>query len=173
MAQRDLAKKNVDLCLLCEEPGKGKRFTFFSGVCKGGSTTQLLSATVTVFERWRDLKIYEIHVCRECQQRLWAGRPNWTPLAAGAGAGVVLLLALGCLLVSPIAGLVIGMLALALAGAAVGFWFLHRSQKPVRAQLERLVVLAAIEVLPNDDNEDHTFLTNDQYLELVERGILG
>jgi len=170
---RDLKKKNVDRCFLCDQPGKGRRITFYSGVCKGGSTTKMLTVTVTVFERWRDLRIYEIHVCRECVQRLWARRPNWIPLATGIGAGVVLLIALACLLLSPIVALVFGVVALALGGGAVGLWFQHRAQKPDPDQMERLIVQEAIDILPEDGNEDHTFITNEQYRDLVRRGILG
>src|SRR4051794_11787454 len=58
-------------CFLCEQPVKGKRFTFYSGVKKGGTSHEMASCTVTFFERWSDLTMHEVQVCRDCQLRLW------------------------------------------------------------------------------------------------------
>jgi hypothetical protein len=170
----DLARKDVACCFFCDEPARGKRFTFYSGVRKGGSRTELYSATVTVFERWRDLKIYEIHVCRECQLRLWSERPNLAPILWAAGAALVLLLLIPSLILFDgvarlVVGGILGVTALVLGGLAAGLLLRHRAQKPDRSHLDPLVVCSAMHVLPD---EGHTFLTLEQYLELVDRGII-
>src|SRR5262245_27116934 len=85
--------KSAGECFLCGEEGKVKRFTFYSGERKGGSRTELLSATVTVSEWWNDLRMHEAHVCRECQERMWAEHVKWPPILCGIGAAVLLALA--------------------------------------------------------------------------------
>jgi hypothetical protein len=163
--------KSASECFLCNEEGKGKRFTFYSGVRKGGSRTELLSATVTVMEWWKDLRMYEIHVCRRCMDRLWAQHVKWPPILCFIGAAVLLVLAVPCVFLGVI-GLVIAgiLLVAALAAGGAGVWFYTQGKKPQRARLEPLVVKEAMEILPE---EGRTFITNDQYLDLVDRGIIG
>jgi hypothetical protein len=164
--------KSAGECFLCGEEGKGKRITFYSGARKGGSRTELLTATVTVHEWWKDLTLHEILVCRACQDRLWAQQKDWTPLLCGVGAAVFLVLAVPCAFFGLIGLVLAGVLlvaALAAGGAAV--WLhLQGKPKPTRALLDPLLVKEAMMLLPD---EGRTFLTNDQYIDLVDRGIIG
>ena len=166
--------KSAGECFLCEEEGKVRRVTFYSGVRKAGSRTELLCATVTVFERWRDLRIYEIHVCRECQQRLWAEHTKMPPILCAIGAALLLLLSVVCAVLLPgELGLVVavpfGLLALGVGGVAV-WLFMRQRAKPEREQIEPLIVKEAMWKFPD---EGHTFITSDQYVELIRQGILG
>jgi len=171
-----VAKKKAGECFLCGAEHKGRNFTFYSGVRKGGSRTELTTVIVTVFERWRDLRIYEIFVCRDCQLRLWADHTKWPPILWGGGAGLVALAAvLGGLLalLAPVAGLLVGvglgMVALALGGVAVWFLLRHLGKKPEREQLELLVVREAQRYFPTPR---HTFITVDQYQDLIRAGVV-
>jgi hypothetical protein len=168
-----VAKKSGD-CFLCDGVGKGRTFTFYSGVRKSGSTTQLTTVTVTVLERWRDLRIYEIFVCRECQLRLWSSHTLWPPVWCAVGAVPLVLLAVACVLLLPLAaglavGGLLGLAAMAAGGAAVWFLIRHLARKPAREPLERLVVREAIRDL---GEPGHTFITVDQYQELMRLGVV-
>src|SRR5262245_23301802 len=91
-------KKNVGACFLCEMPGKVRPFTFYSGVMKGGTTHRMLSCTVTFFERWSDLTLHEIQVCRSCQVRLWRQKHLLPMILFGSGTVVAVLFGLLTLL---------------------------------------------------------------------------
>jgi hypothetical protein len=164
--------KSEGECFLCGEEGKGKRFTFYSGERKGGSRTELLSATVTVSEWWNDLRMHEAHVCRECQERLWAEHVKWPPILCGIGAAVLLVLAAPIAILGGRVGLAIAAVlvvaALAVGGAAV--WFYTQGKRPQRARIEQLVVREAAGQFPDDGR---TYLTNEKYLDLVDRGVIG
>jgi hypothetical protein len=159
-------------CLLCNEHRKGKRITFYSGVRKAGSRTELLTATITIPERWRDLVLHEAHVCRECQARLWAQHSKWPPILCGIGAAVSLPPAVPIAVFGGGTGMVIGigLVIAALAAGGAGAWFYIQGQKPQRAQMESLIVREAMTLFPD---EGRTFMTNDQYVDLVDRGIIG
>jgi len=164
--------KSVDECLLCGREGKGKRFTFYSGERKGSSRTELLSATVTVSERWSDVQMHEAHVCRDCQERLWAEHVKWPPILCWAGAGALLVASLPIGLLGGGVGLAIAavLIVAALAAGGAGAWLYSQGKKPRRAQLEPLVVQEAMGWFPD---EGRTFITSEQYVELVDRGIIG
>jgi len=167
-------KKDAGGCFLCEEPGKGKKFTFYSGVVKGGTTHELLSCTVTFFERWSDLTMHEIHVCRDCQLRLWR-EERYPPVvfsAIGAGVAALLGLVLPFVLTGTariVATALAAVAALALAGTFVACLRRYRDPKPKHAQLEPLVLGEAMAKLP----EDHTYMTAEAYEERVGKGIIG
>ena len=168
-----MRRRDADDCFLCEQPVKTRRFTFYSGVKKGGTTHELLSCTVTFFERWSDLTMHEIEVCRDCQQRLWKEK-HFVPMAlCGAGAAVMALIALlGVLLPAPAMWLVVGLGGF--GALALGALFVVCRQqyqtKPKHSEVEPLVIRAAIPKLPP---ERHTYLTTDQYIERVQKGIIG
>jgi hypothetical protein len=168
-----VAKKSGE-CFLCDGAGKGRTFTFYSGVRKSGSTTRMTTVTITVLERWRDLRIYEIFVCRDCQLRLWSAHTLWPPIWCAVGAAPLVLMAVACMLLLPLAvGLVVGgmlgLLTMAVGGLAVWFLIRHLARKPQRAALERLVVREAMHDL---GEPGHTFITVDQYLDLMRLGIV-
>src|SRR3954454_9585180 len=94
-------KTNMDGCFLCEQPGKARRFSFYSGVMKGGTTHRLRSYKVTFFERWSDLILHDIGVCHDCQIRVWRRKHLLPMVLSGSGAGVVDLLALALLILLP------------------------------------------------------------------------
>src|SRR5262245_36015566 len=134
-------------------PVKGKRFTFYSGVLKGGSTTRLLTCTVTVFERWSDLTIHEIQVCRWCQLRLWRRKQLVPMVLAGSACGVVGLLGLPWLFLLPgVARFAVpalaALVALALGGVFAVYLWQFLAGKPKHAQLEPLVLAEAVGKLP-------------------------
>lgn len=58
----------------------------------------------------------------------------------------------------------------ALAAGGAGVWFYTQGKKPQRARLEPLIVREAVGQFPD---EGRTFITNDKYLDLVDRGIIG
>jgi hypothetical protein len=163
--------KSEGECFLCGAEGRGKRFTFYSGERKGSTTTELLSATVTVHERWSDLRMHEAFVCRDCQERLWAEHVKWPPIFCYAGAGALLLMAIPCVFFGTV-GMVIGiaLVVLALGVGGAGVWLQLQGKKPQRARLEPLIVREAMDQFPD---EGRTFLTNEQYIDLVDRGIIG
>jgi hypothetical protein len=168
-------KKDMDGCFLCEQPGKAKRFTFYSGVLKGGTTHRMLSCTVTFFERWSDLTMHDIGVCRDCQVRLWRHKQLPSMVLAACGAAVVGLFALVPLVLLPgAAGLVLAGLVAAVALALGGLFVVHlqryRLQKPKRDLVEPLVIEEARAKLPH---RDRTYLTTDQFIERQEKGIFG
>jgi hypothetical protein len=168
-------KKDMDGCFLCEQPGKAKRFTFYSGVLKGGTTHRMLSCTVTFFERWSDLTLHDIGVCRDCQIRLWRQKQLPSVVLSGSGAGVVALFTLAPLVLLPgTAGFVVAALpaatALALGGLFVFYLQRYRAQKPKRDQVEPLVIEKASAKLPY---RDRTFLTTEQFIERQDKGVFG
>ena len=168
-------KKNTDGCFLCEQPGKAKRFSFYSGVMKGGTTHKMLSCTVTFFERWSDMILHDIGVCHDCQVRLWRQKQLLPVVLSGSGAGVVALLALVPLVLLPgTVGFVLtalaGVLALALGGLFAFYLQRYLSQKPKRDQVETLVIEEASTKLPY---RDRTYLTMDQFMERQDKGVFG
>jgi hypothetical protein len=164
--------KSAGECFLCGAERKCKRFTFYSGERKGGSRTVLTTATVTVSERWNDVKMHEVHVCRACQERLWQNDVKWPPILCGAGGAVLLLPAVPVAIFGGGIGLAVAgaLVVAALAAGGVGAWLYTQGKKPQRARLEELVVEEAMKELPD---EDRTFITNDVYIDLVDRGIIG
>src|SRR5262245_32263981 len=168
-------QKDMDGCFLCEQPGKAKRFSFYSGVMKGGTTHRMLSCTVTFFERWSDLTLHDIGVCQDCQIRLWRQKQFPPVLLSGGGAGVVALLALVPLILLPWpAGLVVtglaAVVALALGGLFAFCLRRYLSQKPKRDQVEPLVIEEASAKLPY---RDRTYLTTEQFMERQDKGVFG
>src|SRR5262249_832908 len=131
-------RNDADDRFLCEMPGKCKRFTFYSGVMKGGTTHELLSCTITFFERWSDLTMHEIRVCRECQVRLWKQKFTLPLVAFAAGAGLALLVALvGLLLPWPalLAGVAVGGIGALAFGGLFAFQLQQsKNAKPKHAQ---------------------------------------
>jgi hypothetical protein len=165
----------MDGCFLCEQPGKARRFTFYSGVMKGGTTHKLASCTVTFFERWSELTMHDIGVCRDCQMRLWRQKQYPSMVYSGIGAAVLALFPMGLLLLVPgVAGFVAAALAaavaLALAGTFVFHLRLYRAQKPKRDQVEPLIIEEASTKLPH---RDRTYLTTEQYIERQDKGVFG
>ena len=168
------AKKESDECFLCDRLVKSKQFTFFSGVMKGGTTHRMLSCTVTFFERWSDLTMHEIQVCRECQLRLWQEKQFPPLVLLGGGAALAALVALVGVVLLPGAariavGALAGVAALALGGLFVVQLQQYQSRKPKQAQLEPLVIREAKDRLPD---EGHTYMTSEQYIERHEKGII-
>jgi hypothetical protein len=163
--------KGTGECFLCREEGKGKRFTFYSGVRKGGSRTELITATVTVMEWWKDLQVHEIHVCRDCQERLWRERVRWPPVLCGAGGAVLLLLAVPVAVFGGLAGLAVAaaLAVAALAAGGAGAWLYVQGGKPQRGQMDPLVVRAAMARFPD---HGRAYITSEVYLDLVDRGII-
>jgi hypothetical protein len=164
--------KTTGVCFLCGEEGKGKRFTFYSGIRSGGSRTELISTTVIVMEWWKDLQLHEVHVCQDCQERLWENHVRWVPIQCWLAAVTLLGAALPSAIVGGGVGLALAgvLLAAALTAGGVGFWLRVQNRKPRRARLEPLIVQAAMRRFPD---EGRTFLTNDVYIDLVDRGIIG
>jgi hypothetical protein len=168
-------KKRTDACFLCDGDGKLKKVTFYSGVMKGGTTHHLASVTVTFFERWSDLTMHEIQVCRDCQVRLWRQKHFLPMLLCGIGAAVLALVGVVALILVPgparFAALGLALVA-TLAAGAVGVVLAQRyfNKKPKHAQTEPLVVAAAKTRLPN---EGLTFLTSEQYVARYEQGVFG
>jgi hypothetical protein len=167
--------KEMDSCFLCEQPVKAKRFSFYSGVMKGGTTHRLRSVTVTFFERWSDLTVHDIGVCRDCQIRLWRQKYFLPVVLSGIGAGVVALLALVPLILLPeTAGFVMAgltaVVALALGGLFAFYLRLYLAQKPKRDQLEPLVIDEASAKLPD---RGRTYLTMEQFQERQDKGVFG
>jgi hypothetical protein len=167
-------KKDADVCFLCEQPGKGKRFTFYSGIKKGGTTHRMASCTITFFERWSDLMMHQVHVCRDCQVRLWRRSRLLPTVALGAGMAVAGLLALvGLVLLdgaARFAALGVGGVAVLLLGALFGVQLRsYLDRKPKHSHLEALVIQEAIDRLPGE----RTYLTSEQYVERHEAGIIG
>jgi hypothetical protein len=164
--------KSAGECFLCGEEGKGKRFTFYSGERKGGSRTELLASTVTVSEWWNDLKLHEVHVCRECQERLWAENAKWPPILCGVASAVLLAPAVPSAILGGGVGLGIAavLVVAALAAGGAGVWFYTQGKKPQRARLEPLVVR---EAAGKFIDKGRTYITSDKYLDLVDRGIIG
>jgi hypothetical protein len=168
-------KKDMDGCFLCEQPGKARRFTFYSGVMKGGTTHKMLSCTVTFFERWSDVTMHDIGVCRDCQLRLWRQKHLLPMVLAGSGAGIIGLFALPPLVLLPgTAGLVVAALpvvtALALGGVFVYNLQRYRDQKPKRDEIEPLFIQEASAKLPHDER---TYLTTEQFIERQDKGVFG
>jgi hypothetical protein len=141
---------------------------------KGGTTHRMLSCTVTFFERWSDLTMHEIQVCRACQLRVWQQQYRLPMVQSAIGAGVSAVLVWPVFFLVPgLAGWVVGAVLAIAALAFVGMFVYQRQlsrQKPKNAQVEPLVLKEAMDLLPN---EDHTFLTTDQYLERHAKGIIG
>jgi hypothetical protein len=158
-------------CFLCGQEDRGKRFTFYSGVRKGGSRTELITVTVTVLEWWKDLQVHDVHVCRVCQERLWRERPNWQPVLWGAGGAVLLLLAVPVAVFGGLVGLGVAavLVVAALAAGAAGVWLHVQGAKPQRGQMDPLVVRAAMAHLLD---HGRTYVTSEVYQDLVERGII-
>ena len=163
--------KGTGECSLCGREGKGKRFTFYSGVRKGGSRTELITVTVTVLEWWKDLQVHEIHVCRDCLERLWRERPNWRPVLCGAGGAVLLLLAVPFAVFAGWVGLAVAavLVVAALAAGAAGVWLHVQGARPQRGQLDPLVIRAAMD---HELDYGRTYITSEVYFDLVERGII-
>jgi len=168
--------KTTDTCFLCEQPGKCKKYTFYSGVMKGGTTHRMINYTVTFFERWSELTIHEIQVCRECPLRLWKQKQKPLMILYGAVAGVMAPIALLALILLP--GIALRVAVGGLAAVAVlvlGGLFLVQLQrynlkKPKQSQFEPLVIAEASTYFPD---EKRTFLTCEQYIERSEAGVFG
>jgi hypothetical protein len=174
-SKEETAKNEPMPCFLCERTARGKRFLFFSGVMKGGTTHEMLSCKVTFFERWSDLTKHEIHVCQECQLRLWRRRQFAPMVLYGSGAAVAVLLALvGVIFLTGMAAVAAAVLAGFAALALGGFFVFHlhhyRTRKPKRAPLDPLVIRASMDRLPNPQ---HTYLTAAQYIERHKKGIFA
>jgi hypothetical protein len=168
-------RKDADSCFLCGRPGKARRYVFYSGVMKGGTTHRLLSCTVTFFERWSELTLHELGVCRECQLRLWRQRWFLPMVLCGSGSAAMMLIALaGLVLFSGVAQFAAVALpafgALALGGLFVFLLIQYQAPKPKQAQIEPLILWEALDHLPYPE---HTYLTSEQYLERHEKGLLG
>jgi hypothetical protein len=170
-----VVKTHTDTCFFCRNVGKCRQFTFYSGIMKGGTTHRMLSCTVTFFERWSDLTMHDIQVCRECQVRLWR-RKHFAPMVLCAlGAGVFGLVVLAALLFLSgtarfgAAGFAV-VPALVLGGVFVVMLRRYLNRKPRHDELEPLVVDQAIDLLPK---RGHTFMTSEQYLERYKRGVIG
>ena len=104
--------------------------------------------------------------------RLWAERMKWPPIVCGVAAGVLLALAVPVALLAGKVGLVVAavLIIAAMAAGGTGAWLYSKAQKPDRESVEALVVL---EVAKQSIDEGRTFMTNEHYLELVDRGIIG
>jgi hypothetical protein len=168
-------KKDVEECFLCERVGKGKRFSFYSGIMKGGTTHRMLSCTVTFFERWSDLTMHEMHVCRECQVRLWQQQHKGAVIGYGVGTGVAALLTVVPVILLSGAALWVTLALGVVVALALGTLFFvqlkkYRIRKPRHADIEPLVIDEAMDRLPCDK---HTFMTTEQYLDRVQKGIIG
>ena len=167
-------KKDMGSCFLCELPLKGKRFKFYSGLLKGGSTTRLMTYTVTVFERWSELTEYEISVCRHCQQRLWRNKHLLPMVLCGGALAITAVFALAALVLLPgimrfAVPCLTALIGLVLTGAFLYFLWQLLAGKPTHAQLEPLVIGEAMGKLPR---RNHTFLTTDQFIERHEKGMI-
>jgi hypothetical protein len=167
-------QKYLDGCFLCDQPGKAKRFSFYSGVMKGGTTHRLRSCTVTVFERWSDMKLHDIGVCHDCQLRLWRRQQFLPVVLCGSGAGGMALLALApLLLLSGTAGFVLlglaGVVALALGGLFAFSLRRYLARKLQRDQVEPLVIAEASAKLPH---RNRSYLTMEQYRQRLDRGVI-
>src|SRR5262245_57018960 len=172
MKKQDMMKE-MDGCFLCEQPGKAKRFSFYSGVLKGGTTHRMLSCTVTFFERWSDLTLHDIGVCRDCQLRLWRQKQFLPMVLSGSGAGVVALLALVPLILQlGTAGFVgaalAAVIALALGGVFAFYLRRYRARKPKRDQVEPLIIEEASAKL---SYRGRAYLTMEQFMERQDRGV--
>src|SRR5262249_21161372 len=146
----------------------------YSGIMKGGTTHRMLSCTVTFLERWSDLTMHEIHVCRHCTNRLWRQKHRPPVILYACGAAVSALVALlGLLLLQDVAQIVVAALA-ATAAFALGGLLIYQYQfnlirKPTHSELEPLVMKEAMDSLPDND---HTYMTTEQYLERHQKGII-
>jgi hypothetical protein len=166
-------KKDIEVCFLCHQLETGKRFKFYSGVMKGGTTHRLRTVTVKFFERWKDLTLHEIHVCRACQLRLWRGRQIIPMVLSAGGAGVLASLGLAALLflggpVGVTLSALAAVAALALGGCFAYYLRRYRAAKPKYSQVELLVVEEASLKLP----KGLTCMTTEQYLERYNKGII-
>ncbi len=167
--------KNATECFLCGKAGKTRKFTFYSGIVKGGTTSRLLTVTVTFLERWSELTMHEIQVCRDCQLRLWRQKQFLPAVLFGCAAGAVALLgAVALILLSGAAWYAVLALTvvavLVLGGLFVMYLRQYLAGKPELARLEPLVLQ---EALANFPDSDHTFMTAGQYLERADKGIFG
>jgi hypothetical protein len=162
-------------CFLCDSTGKCKLFRFYSGIMKGGTTHRLLTVTVTFFERWSEMIKHEIHVCKDCQVRLWRKHhfPGMTLYALGAGLSALLGLTVLVLLAGAdyfVIPIVAFLAALALGVCFVLKWTTYKDPKPKASLVEPLIIKEAMDNLPG---EGHTFLTSEQYLERYRAGVIG
>src|SRR5581483_10170885 len=160
--------KDATGCFLCAMPVKAKRFTFYSGIMKGGSTTRLLRHTITVLEHWQNLTMHEIQVCRWCQTRLWRKRQLLPIIFFGAGAAVMFVAALAGLVLLAVDVLfavvftaLAVLVALVLTGVLAVFLWRCFLAKPSHAQLEPLILAEAVGKLPD---RGHTYMTTEQYV---------
>jgi len=171
--------KTGDPCFLCEQTGKKlKKFTFYSGIKKGGTTHRTIHYKVTFLERWSELTMHEIHVCRDCTQELWQEqrKKQFLPMVLlASGAAISLLIALICGILLPglaryMVAFVFLAAALGLGGLAIVFLQRYRMEKPPAGRVDLLVLEEALDKLPY---EEHTYLTSDQYAERYDMGVLG
>jgi hypothetical protein len=181
-----IMKKNTIGCFLCKMPAKGRKFTFYSGVKIGGSTTQLQThftswrlrtrRRITVLENWHSLMMHEIAVCRWCQLRAWRKKQLLPMILNGVGACVLAFLALlsmafGLVMSSGLCLLGLPFLLLCAAVVPAGLCALHASfyfgAKPSHAQLEPVVLAEAVHHFPDNGR---TFMTEGQYVARHERG---
>ena len=173
--KKAVGAKKTGCCFLCAGTGKAKRFAFYSGVMKGGTTHRMLSCTVTFFERWSDLTLHEVEVCRECQLRLW--RKKYLVLMALCGGLAALPVMFGVALLVLLSGTarfvapaVAAVPLLVLAGFFVVAWRQYRVKKPHHDLIEPLVLWEATGRFPRSNR---TFMTTDQYLDRHGQGVFG
>ena len=174
-AKKGVAAKKTACCFLCTGAGKAKRFVFYSGIMKGGTTHRMLSCTVTFYERWSDLTLHEIEVCRECQLRLWQKKYLVGMALFGGLAALPALLGLaGLLLLSGTARFVAPAVAAVSLLVLAGFFVVNLRQylvkKPHHDLIEPLVLWEATGRFPRSTR---TFMTTDQYLDRHGRGVFG
>jgi hypothetical protein len=171
-----MPKRSDDSCLLCDATGKVKKVIFYSGIMKGGTTHRLSRVTVTFFERWSDLTMHEIHVCRECQREVWKQKFKMSMILSGSAAAVLAVISVVGLIALPWpAGLIVGgVTAIALLGLAGVFaWNVSGFvvKKPKFDDVEPLIVQEAGRVL--FPGERRSFLTTDEFIERQRDGAFG
>lgn len=170
----DAVKKGASECFICDETTKCKRFKFYSGVKKGGSTTRMLSCTVTVFEQWDELTMHEIEVCRECQLDLWRRKQMFPLIFFAAAAGAAFVIGVPSLLflswpMQVAVPAVFGLVALVMLGFAGYYLWKYFGVKPSPSDVAPLVIRATMDRL---GEPGHTFMTGDQFVERHQSGMI-
>jgi len=167
-----VAKKNADGCFLCESPGKTKKFTFYSGIMKGGTTHRTIHYIVTFLERWSDLTMHEVQLCSDCKIRLWRKKQLPPMILYVIGAAVFALLGLVGVILVPgvmrfVAAALFGIVVLIFAALFFVQFKKYSNRKPKNSLLEPIVLQEVVLFYPDDNR---TYLTTDQYIERHEKG---
>lgn len=165
-----------DVCFLCRAEGKAKLLRFYSGEKKGGTTHRMVTCTITFMERWNDLVIHEIRVCRACREEHWRAKHSLPMKLYSIGSAVCLILAVVLALVLwgqdyfVLSGffLTVGCV---LGGYFAYHWQKSRLQKPPASELEPLLIESAMDKMIEYNH--HSFMTTEQYLERYRAGVLG